>query len=189
MKDAICKYVNGSPSVDKKKGREKADRLDVINECKITREKWSRRLVNKREVKSYQVVYDKRIILDEGDDTIPFGYHWEPSTFSTVKLVSPLTQTVPNHILFTLVQPPSSVSRVEQQMNYDSGDVSDEDTNSRNANNYCVEVDIDLIATDDESDVDYESENDYDRSFINDNEMSDDENESSFYRRVDNDSY
>ena len=74
-------------------------------------------------------------------------------------------------------------------MNYDSGDVSDEDTNSRNANNYCVEVDIDLIATDDESDVDCESENDYDRSFINDNEMSDDENESSFYRRVDNDSY
>jgi hypothetical protein len=46
-----------------------------------------------------------------------------------------------------------------------------------------------LIATDDGSDVDYESENDYDRSFINDNEMSDDENESSFYRREDNDSY
>ena len=113
------------------------------------------------------MVYDKRIILDEGEDTIPFGYHWEPSTVSTVQLVSPLTQTVPNHILFTLVQPPSSVSRVEQQMNDDSGDVSDEDTNSRKANNYCVEVDIDLIATDDESDVDYESENDYDRSFIN----------------------
>jgi hypothetical protein len=137
------------------------------------------------------VVYDKRIILGEGEDTIPFGYHWDPPIVSAVPLVSQLTQTVPNHILFTLVQPPSSVSRVEQQMNVDidCGDVSDEDTNSRNVNNYCVEVDIDLIATDDESDVDYESENDYDRSFINDNEMSDDENESSFYRRADNYSY
>jgi hypothetical protein len=50
--------------------------------------------------------------------------------------------------------------------------------------------DIDLMETDDESDeYYYESENDYDRSFINNNEMSDDENEPSFYRRVNNDSF
>ena len=63
LKEIICKYVDRHISVD------------IVNECKITRGKWTRRLVNKREVKSYQVVYDKRVILGKGEDTIPFGFH------------------------------------------------------------------------------------------------------------------
>ena len=70
LKEIICKYVDSPISVDS------------VSECKITGEKWTRRLANKREVKLYQVVYDKRIILDKGADTIPFSYHWTQSTVS-----------------------------------------------------------------------------------------------------------
>ena len=51
-----------------------------------------------------------------------------------------------------------------------------------------VDDNIDLMETDDESDNYYDSENDYDRSFINDVEMTDDDddgNEPAFYRRID----
>ena len=37
----------------------KKNKIDVVNNSKITREKRSRRLVNKKEVKQYQIVYDK----------------------------------------------------------------------------------------------------------------------------------
>ncbi|XP_046854284.1 uncharacterized protein LOC124447417 [Xenia sp. Carnegie-2017] len=43
--------------------------------------------------------------------------------------------------------------------------------------------DISLLETDDEEDMDFESENEYDKTFINDIEMSEDENNVSFYRR------
>ena len=76
-------------------------------------------------------------------------------------------------MLFTLVQPQASIPSGERQMEVDESCSDSEMTN-----------DIDLIDTDDESDVDNESENGYDRSFINDVEMSEEENELSFYRRL-----
>jgi hypothetical protein len=55
MRNAICRYVDGSSrAASSGMKKQKTDRLDIINECKITREKWTRRLVNKCEVKSYQ---------------------------------------------------------------------------------------------------------------------------------------
>ena len=122
------------------------------------------------------MVYDKRIILGKGEDTIPFGYYWSPATVSAVSLVPQTTQTVPDHILFTLVQPSTSAPNVDQQqMEVDTDSTEEEMTE-----------DIDLMGTDNESDMDYESENDYDRTFINDVEMSDEEIELSFYRRLNN---
>jgi hypothetical protein len=189
MRNAICKFVE-KPSniVGLCKRQKREDSLDIVNDCKITREKWTRRLVNKKEVKSYQIVYDKRIILNKGQDTIPFGYHWSPPTGPVVS--SQIVRTVPDHILFTLVQPSVPGARGEQliEVDTDSSGVIDDDLENMNEDEAIG--DIDLMETDDESDeYYYESENDYDRSFINNNEMSDDENEPSFYRRVNNDSF
>ena len=79
---------------------------NIINEC---REKWTRRIVNKREVKEYNVVFDKRIVLSKGEDTIPYGFHWIPSTNETVvqKSITP----VPDTLLYTLTQPSSTVGQ------------------------------------------------------------------------------
>ncbi|XP_046841035.1 FK506-binding protein 3-like [Xenia sp. Carnegie-2017] len=44
-------------------------------------------------------------------------------------------------------------------------------------------TDVSLLETDDEEDVDFESENEYDKTFIHDIEMSEDENNVSFNRR------
>ena len=71
--------------------------------------------------------------------SVPFGYYWSLATVSVVPLVPQTTQTVPDHILLTFVQPSASVPRVEQYMNVGTG---------------CSGV------TDDESDMDYKSEND-----------------------------
>lgn len=188
MRNAICKFVNRPSSVGKRKKKE--DSLTIINECKITREKWTRRLVNKKEVKSYQVVYDKRIVIGKGEDTIPFGYHWSPTKGPAVLHVAKTVKTVPDHILFTLVQPSIPGARKEQLMEVDTDRSGGVDNDLENMDeDYEGADDVDLMETDDESDDYYDSENDYDRSFINDIEMSDDENEPSFYRCVDNDSY
>ena len=149
-----------------------------MNECKITREKWTRRLVNKREVKLYQVVYDKRIVLGKGEDTIAFGFHWSPSTTSSVATSLPMS--VPDNVLFTLVQP--SIENVAEQG--DQMETSDSNTDIMGTNvsdiDNMVTYDIDLMETDEEMDNKYSSENDSDRDFVNNEEMSD---EISFYRR------
>ena len=118
MRNAICKFVE-KPSniVGLCKRQKKEDSLDIVNDCKITREKWTRHLVNK-EVKSYQIVYDKWIILNKGQDTIPFGYHWSPPTGPVVS--SQIVRTVPDHILFTLVQPSVPGARGEQLIEVDT---------------------------------------------------------------------
>ena len=111
LKDVICKYVSGLARKVKKSRENKnsVNSLKIINECKISREKWTRRIVNKREVKEYNVVFDKRIVLGKGEDTIPYGFHWIPSTNETVvqKSITP----VPDTLLYTLTQPSSTVGQ------------------------------------------------------------------------------
>ncbi len=53
LKDIICKYVK-TPVKELKKTRKNkndANSINITNERKITREKWTRQIVNKREVK------------------------------------------------------------------------------------------------------------------------------------------
>ena len=52
--------------------------VTLVN-SKITREPVTRRVLNKREEKKYQLVYDKQIIQKGGKKTVPFGYTWHPS--------------------------------------------------------------------------------------------------------------
>ena len=149
-----------------------------MNECKITREKWTRRLVNKREVKSYQVVYDKLIVLGKGEDTIPFDFHWSP--FTTSSVATSLPMSVPDNVLFTLVQPSNeNVAEQGDQMETSDSNADTMETSVSDIDNM-VTYDIDLMETDDEMDNEYSSEDDSDRDFVNNEEMSD---EISFYRR------
>ena len=112
MKWVIVNYVNRASHVGgcrRRRGRcnRCESRIDITNDCKIAKKKGTRRLVNKKEVKTYQVVYDKRIILDKGQNTISFGYYWMPSTTTnqTSAIPKPVpVQTVPDHELYSLVQ-------------------------------------------------------------------------------------
>ena len=56
------------------------------------------------EIKSYRVTYEKRIILREGEDTIPFGYHWKPDP-TIVLPVCRAVPSVPDHVLRSQVLP------------------------------------------------------------------------------------
>ena len=87
--------------------------VKIVNESKISREPHTHRMFNKREEKSYQVVYDKRIIMDEGADTIPFGYHWSSCNPCTVVTPPVPRSLVSNNILDTLIQP--SICNVSDQ--------------------------------------------------------------------------
>ena len=124
-------------------------------------------------------MYDKRIILDNGTDTIPFGYHWTRSTVSgpaSTVSVPPLLELT-GHMLFSLIHPSTAQASVCHQ-----------DPNPLNDRGGIIGTDggeMDLLTTDDESEMDYESENDQDRSFVNDVEVVVGEEES-FYRRYDN---
>ena len=47
--------------------------IDIVNPRKICREKYRQILYNRYEKRSYIIVYDKRVIL-ENMDTVPYGY-------------------------------------------------------------------------------------------------------------------
>ena len=47
--------------------------VTIVNPSKITRDKRKRIIYNKKENKDYQVVYTKRVIVDNYD-TRPYGY-------------------------------------------------------------------------------------------------------------------
>jgi predicted SPOUT superfamily RNA methylase MTH1 len=53
-------------------------RIVTVSENKITREPVTRKVVHREQKKSYQLVYDKRIIINRGKDTLPYGYTWRP---------------------------------------------------------------------------------------------------------------
>ena len=132
-------------------------------------------------MKSYQVVYDKWVILGKGEDTIPFGFHWSLSATSSV--TTSLPALVPDNVLLTLVQPSNEdVAEHGEQMGTNDSDMDIMETNDSNVD-IMETYDIDLMGTDDEMHNDYSSENDSNRDFVNDEEMPDD---ASFYRRFDN---
>ena len=56
-----------------KKEQPPAEVIVVTNPAKISRDKYSNILNNKKDDKQYRVVYDKRVILDNLD-TFPFGF-------------------------------------------------------------------------------------------------------------------
>ena len=178
MRNAICKYVSkpfSADSVGKKKNEKKKEgSINVINECKIIREKWTRTLVSKRKVKSYQVVYDKRIILGKGEDTIPFGFNWSPPDNSNLPNRAPIQyQSVPDHILFSIIQP---CNDADDKMA--GADFMEIDETISNASS------VDLMETDSKYDNNYSSENSCDRDFVDDDEIPS-EQDVSFYRRLD----
>ena len=191
MKDCICKYLNAPSRVNSSgtkvagKKSEHTDSLYIINECKITRDHRTCRIMNKNEIKSYRVLYDKRIILRGGEDTIPYGCNWEPSP-TVVPPVCRVMRSVPEHMLFSQILPhmknEEAQKEIHSQICADAEsyitNVGDEDTRE-----------IDLVETDDESDMDYESENDDDRNFLVDQDEMLSEDELSFYRRLNNDTF
>ena len=131
-------------------------------------------------MKSYQVVYDKRIIIGKGEDTIPFGYYWPPGTISYTEPALPTMQSVPDHILFTMVHPTAPTTVEHMQI-----DGTEDDVEMMDIEIYSEDIadDVNLMDTDNETDNDYEQENESDRDFINDFEMYSDENDASFYRQ------
>lgn len=166
LKDIICRYVNRPARENKKSKKNKGNvnSVNIVNECKISRERWTRRIVNRREVKEYKVVFDKRILLGKGEDTIPYGFHWIPSTNKSVIPTSIIP--VPDSLLYTLIQPSSTVWQQgngmdlmahDEPMVIDHGEdgmVSDDDDEMRGDDEDETmdtnEKDIDLMETDDE---------------------------------------
>ena len=126
------------------------------------------------------MVFDKRIVLDKGQDSVPYGYYWSPSNTSTIK--PPFIPSLPDNLLYTLINPSDAVG--EQSTRAELMDYDDQIVES-DFEFMETETDIDLMDTDDENDNDFESEHASDIEFMNDEELSDDA-ELSFYRRFDN---
>ncbi|XP_066279615.1 uncharacterized protein [Branchiostoma lanceolatum] len=49
------------------------DSVDIVDEHKIVRDKKTKKILSKRQVKRYRLVYDKRVIQDDFN-TLPYGY-------------------------------------------------------------------------------------------------------------------
>ena len=125
-----------------------------------------------------------RVIVDKGQDSIPYGYHWNPSTINPTVI-----QPVPHNLLYTLIHPSDAVGQQSTEMNlmeYDNpviieqGEMMEIDDDCEPME---TEKDIDLMDTDDGSDNDFESVRDSDIEFMNEDES---EEELSFYRRFEN---
>ena len=82
--------------------------------CKITREKWSHRIVNKGEEKEYHVLFEERIVLDKGQESIPYGFHWNPSTTSMISHT--VTPPDPDNLLYTFICPSDAVGEKSTEM-------------------------------------------------------------------------
>ena len=186
LKEIICKY--GSKPV-RARASKNENKLKVVNECKIARERWTRRIVNKRDEKEYQVVLDKRIVLGKGEDTIPYGFLWNPSA-GTSTISHTVIPTVPDNLLYTLIRPSDAVGEKSTVMDLMECDVrvDDDGMMQTDDDDECEpmqidNIDIDIMETDDERDIDFESERDSDVEFLDNDES---EEELSFYRRFEN---
>jgi hypothetical protein len=148
--------------------------ITVVEENKITREPLTRRIINKREEKKYQLVYDKRIIIDDGPNTIPFGYHWNPDTTES-SISAQQCVDIDSHNLYSTEHVKESSPDLGTLFPY-------ENDTTINIPNSEDEQSVDLMVTSDS-----ESEDEYtahDLTFYNDEENIDED--VSFYRAIDN---
>ena len=91
LKELIYNYVDRPVTIN-------------IEECKLVREKWTGKIESKNMSKTYQVVFDKRIIQDRGDRAVPYGYEWYPGK-SQRSVHSESLHMVPEELLFTMSVP------------------------------------------------------------------------------------
>ena len=115
----------------------------------------------------YQLVYDKRIIVDDGPDTLPYGFYWNPlNTDHSEKEHSPVD--INSLKLYSSANEEQSTEVIEL-FPYE------------NENNFQEDSSIDLMATSEsESDDEYTT---HDLEFLDEEQEDDD---LSFYRAIDN---
>ena len=125
--------------------------------------------------KNIKLCVDKRVIVDKGQDSIPYVYHWNPSTSSTINPT--VIPPVPHNLLYTLIHPSDAVGQQSTEINlmeYDNPVIIEQGE--------MMETDDDCEPMETESDNDFESARDSDIEFMNEDES---EEELSFYRRFD----
>lgn len=161
-----------------KKMIKRMDHKVTITENKIARERVSRAVVNRQEKKTYQLVYDKRIIVDGGADTLPFGYTW-----NRVSKASDIQRPHPSEIVDKLAC--ANISIYSEHCNPKEPNALGElfpYENQVQEKNDTDQSDIDLMATS-ESESEDDELNPEDIQFLDNNEMDED---LSFYRAIDN---
>ena len=60
--------------ISKARKRKKENKIVITNPTKITRQKFKRKLYNRKEQKDNRFVYDKRVLQKDSFDTLPYGY-------------------------------------------------------------------------------------------------------------------
>ena len=147
--------------------------ITMVNENKITREPRSRRIVNKREERKYQIVYDKRIIVEKGASTIPYGYTWDQqSEKEEPDVCEPLRLDLSEYYLFSQHHTPD-IDNLGELFPFENTSLQDN------------ERDIDLMATTDSDSELSDLPTVEDLEFLADSE-DEEENGPSFYRAIDN---
>lgn len=151
--------------------------ITLVNEKKITREPITRRIVNKREEKKYQLVYDKRKIINHGADTLPYGYTWSinDDCLANERDEHP---TQPSNDLVTLYSDhyTPSENTLGTLFAYDNeSDIPQIDIDDN---------EIDLMATSESDEDDSDQLTNEDRAFLVDDEEIDED--LSFYRTLQN---
>jgi len=138
----------------------------------------SRKIYTKKEEKNYQLVFDKRLILNGGAETVPHGYFWRPpAEDANHNTVQQLASSVNLGNLY------SKHCTLETE-NCDLGELFlDDPETAHNMEQNDDEI-IDLMQTSDEE----EDEDEYDETDLNfvDDEQSDTCDDPSFYRSMDN---
>lgn len=157
--------------------------ITVVNEHKITREPITSKLINKREEKKYQLVYDKRMIVGEGPETLPYGYFWEPNTTISQPSQKKAHDNIPSELLYsnnatTCVEPELDPLFPYNDENHDNENASDEGIEEFSDHDGSINI-MDTSDSDSEED-EYTME---DLAFYDDTIVHD---EVSFYRALDN---
>jgi len=157
--------------------------ITVVNEHKITREPITSKLINKREEKKYQLVYDKRMIVGEGPETLPYGYFWEPNTTVSQPSQKRPHANIPSELLYsnnatTCVEPELDPLFPYNDENHDNENASDEGIEEFSDHDGSINI-MDTSDSDSEED-EYTME---DLAFYDDTIVHD---EVSFYRALDN---
>ena len=65
--------------------------------------------------KNIKLCLTKGLLLIKGQDSIPYGYHWNPSTPSTINPT--VIPPVPHNLLYTLIHPSDAVGQQSTELN------------------------------------------------------------------------